>query len=71
MFDPKPELTKRDGKRIEIDVFNSGIPRPGFPSAGSWVTYGLGSENNNLPGYNGRRYRLTDVAGEVLQKILA
>ncbi len=109
MFDPKPELTKRDGQRISIDVFNgnpgplmkspfsfkqygqsgawvcehypnvaqhvddfafvksfysesndhvpalyqinTGIPRPGFPSAGSWVTYGLGSENNNLPGY--------------------
>lgn len=30
---------------------NTGIPRPGFPSAGSWVTYGLGSENNSLPGY--------------------
>ena len=109
MFDPKPELTKRDGQRMEIDVFNgkpgplmkspfsfkqygqtgtwvcehypnvarhvddfafvksfysesndhvpalyqinTGIPRPGFPSAGSWITYGLGSENNNLPGY--------------------
>lgn len=109
MFDPKPELTKRDGQRIEIDVFNgnpgplmkspfkfkqygesgawvcehypnvaqhvddfafikscysesndhvpalyqinTGIPRPGFPSAGAWVTYGLGSENGNLPGY--------------------
>ena len=109
MFDPKPELTKRDGQRMKIDVFNgnpgplmkspfsfkqygksgawfcehypnvarhvddfafvksfysesndhvpalyqinTGIPRPGFPSAGSWVTYGLGSENKNLPGY--------------------
>jgi hypothetical protein len=30
---------------------NTGIPRPGFPSAGSWVTYGLGSESRNLPGY--------------------
>jgi hypothetical protein len=109
MFDPKPELTKRDGQSMNIDVFNgnpgplmkspfsfkqygqsgawvcehypnvakhvddfafiksfyseandhvpalyqvnTGIPRPGFPSAGSWVTYGLGSENNSLPGY--------------------
>jgi hypothetical protein len=109
MFDPKPELTKRNGQRIAIDVFNgnpgplmkspfsfkqygqsgawvcehypnvaqhvddfafvksfysesndhvpalyqinTGIPRPGFPSAGAWVTYGLGSENNSLPGY--------------------
>ena len=23
----------------------------GYPSLGSWVTYGLGSENQNLPGY--------------------
>jgi hypothetical protein len=108
-FDPKPELTKRDGQKIEIDVFNgnpgplmkspfqfkqygesgawacdryphvarhvddfafikslhsesndhvpalyqinTGIARPGFPSAGAWITYGLGSENQNLPGY--------------------
>lgn len=109
LFDPKPELTKLDGKRIDIDVFNgnpgplmkspfsfqqygqsgawvcekypnvakhvddfafikslysesndhvpalyqinTGIPRPGFPSAGAWITYGLGSESQNLPGY--------------------
>ena len=109
LFDPKPELTKRDGQRIEIDVFNgnpgplmkspfsfkqygqsgawvcekypnvakhvddfafikslysesndhvpalyqinTGIARPGFPSAGAWITYGLGSESQNLPGY--------------------
>lgn len=109
MFDPKPELTRRDGQKIDIDVFNgnpgplmkspfkfqqhgesgawvcehytnvakhvddfafirscysesndhvpalyqinTGIPRPGFPSAGAWVTYGLGSENENLPGF--------------------
>ena len=109
LFDPKPELTKRDGQRIDIDVFNgnpgplmkspftfkqygesgawvcekypnvakhvddfafikslysesndhvpalyqinTGIPRPGFPSAGAWITYGLGSESQNLPGY--------------------
>jgi hypothetical protein len=30
---------------------NTGLPRPGFPSAGSWITYGLGTENENLPGY--------------------
>lgn len=109
LFDPKPELTKRDGQRIAIDVFNgspgplmkspfqfqqygqsgawvcdkypnvakhvdefafikslysesndhvpalyqinTGIARPGFPSVGAWATYGLGSENRNLPGY--------------------
>ena len=109
VFDPKPELDKRDGQKIEINVFNgnpgplmkspfkfqqygecgawvcekythvarhmddialvkscyseaadhvpalyqinTGIARPGFPSAGAWITYGLGSENQNLPGY--------------------
>jgi hypothetical protein len=109
LFDPKPELTRRDGQRIEIDVFNgspgplmkspfqfrrhgqsgawvcekyphvarhvddfafikslhsesndhvpalyqinTGFARPGFPSAGAWITYGMGSESRNLPGY--------------------
>ncbi|MCA9060156.1 MAG: DUF1501 domain-containing protein, partial [Planctomycetaceae bacterium] len=109
LFDPKPELNRNDGKRIDIQVFfgdpgplmkspfqfkqygecgqwvcehythvaehvddlafikscysesdnhvpalyqiNTGLPRPGFPSAGSWITYGLGSSNQNLPGY--------------------
>jgi hypothetical protein len=30
---------------------NTGLPRPGFPSAGSWINYGLGTENQNLPGF--------------------
>jgi hypothetical protein len=109
LFDPKPELDRRAGQKMAIDVFNgnpgplmkspfrfrrhgecgawvcdqyshvarhvdqmafvrslftessnhvpalyqmnSGVPRPGFPSAGAWVTYGLGSENQNLPGF--------------------
>lgn len=109
LFDPKPELTRRDGQKISIDVFNgnpgplmkspfsfkqyghsgawvcdrypnvakhvdnfafvkslhsdsndhvpalyqinTGIARPGFPAAGAWITYGLGSENQNLPGF--------------------
>ena len=29
----------------------TGSPRQGRPSFGSWVTYGLGSENENLPGF--------------------
>jgi len=31
--------------------FHSGMPFNGFPSMGSWVTYGLGTENQNLPGF--------------------
>lgn len=47
-------------KAVHTDEFNhapaqlflySGSPRLGRPSMGSWVTYGLGSENENLPGY--------------------
>ncbi|MBI4604926.1 MAG: DUF1501 domain-containing protein [Planctomycetes bacterium] len=29
----------------------TGSPRPGRPSLGAWVTYGLGTENENLPGF--------------------
>jgi hypothetical protein len=30
---------------------NTGIPLNGKPSMGAWVTYGLGTENQNLPGF--------------------
>ena len=30
---------------------NTGVVLAGKPSMGSWVTYGLGSENRNLPGF--------------------
>ncbi len=32
-------------------LFHTGRNVAGSPSLGSWVTYGLGSENKNLPGY--------------------
>lgn len=47
-------------KAMNTDQFNhapaqlfvhTGSPRLGRPSIGSWVTYGLGSENANLPGF--------------------
>ena len=31
--------------------FHSGFSFQGYPSAGSWMSYGLGSESRNLPGY--------------------
>ena len=31
--------------------FHTGFPFMGHPSAGAWLTYGLGSENQNLPGF--------------------
>ena len=39
---------------------NTGHPTEGFPSAGAWVTYALGSENDNLPAY----VAITDIRGE-------
>src|SRR6187549_2323349 len=47
-------------KAVTTDQFNhapaqllvhTGSPRLGRPSLGSWVTYGLGTENQNLPGF--------------------
>ncbi len=32
-------------------MMNSGDKFPGRPSMGSWLTYGLGTENQNLPGF--------------------
>lgn len=32
-------------------MMNSGFILPGFPSMGSWVTYGLGTGNENLPAF--------------------
>jgi len=63
--DRLPELSKHADKLTFIktmttDQFNhgpaqlmvhTGNARLGYPSIGSWVTWGLGSENQNLPGY--------------------
>lgn len=47
-------------KSMQTDQFNhgpaqlmvhSGQPRVGYPSIGSWVTWGLGTENEDLPGF--------------------
>jgi len=32
-------------------LMNTGHQLPGRPSMGSWITYGLGTENQNLPGF--------------------
>jgi len=34
-----------------ITMMNTGANLLGRPSMGSWITYGLGTENENLPGY--------------------
>ena len=34
-----------------ITFFQTGSQQPGRPSIGAWVSYGLGSENDNLPAF--------------------
>ena len=65
MSDAVPELAKHVDdisfiKSMTTDQFNhapaelllyTGNAREGRPSMGSWVTYGLGSANQNLPGF--------------------
>jgi hypothetical protein len=36
---------------MALNLMNTGSIRLGFPSMGSWVVYGLGSESRNLPAY--------------------
>jgi hypothetical protein len=43
--------TERPNHEPSLLLLNSGDRLPGRPSMGSWLTYGLGSENQNLPGY--------------------
>ncbi|MFP6621156.1 MAG: DUF1501 domain-containing protein [Pirellulaceae bacterium] len=43
---------------------NTGMTRMGFPCVGSWVTYGLGSENNSLPSF----VAMSDPLGRGLPK---
>ncbi|MCA9189582.1 MAG: DUF1501 domain-containing protein, partial [Planctomycetales bacterium] len=47
-------------KTMQTDQFNhgpaqlmvhTGQQRVGYPSIGAWITWGLGTENSNLPGY--------------------
>ncbi len=43
--------TERPNHEPSLFMMNCGILLPGRPSMGSWITYGLGTENQNLPGY--------------------
>ena len=48
-------------------LINTGTQISGRPSMGSWITYGLGQESNNLPGF----VVLTSVGGGESQPIAA
>ena len=43
--------TVNNNHPFAISMFQSGKPFFGYPALGSWITYGLGSENQDLPGY--------------------
>jgi hypothetical protein len=44
-------FTESNNHSPALFAINTGLPRMGFPCVGSWVTYGLGSESANLPGF--------------------
>jgi len=43
--------TESNNHSPALFMMNTGMARMGFPCVGSWVTYGLGSESQNLPGF--------------------
>ena len=44
-------FTDRPNHEPSLLLLNTGDKQVGRPSMGSWLTYGLGSENQNLPGF--------------------
>jgi hypothetical protein len=44
-------VTDHENHEEALWNFNTGLVTPGRPSLGSWVAYGLGTENQNLPAY--------------------
>ena len=43
--------TESNNHSPALFMMNTGLSRMGFPCVGSWVTYGLGSESQNLPAF--------------------
>ncbi|MEW6156658.1 MAG: DUF1501 domain-containing protein [Verrucomicrobiota bacterium] len=44
-------FTESNNHSPALFMINTGMTRMGFPCVGSWVTYGLGTENQNLPSF--------------------
>ena len=44
-------FTETNNHSPALFQINTGMSRMGFPCMGAWVTYGLGTENQNLPGF--------------------
>ncbi|MEC9091671.1 MAG: DUF1501 domain-containing protein, partial [Planctomycetota bacterium] len=47
----KSMYTEQVNHAPAVTFFLTGSEMPGRPAVGSWLTYGLGSESQNLPGY--------------------
>jgi hypothetical protein len=43
--------TESNNHSPALFAMNCGLPRMGLPCAGSWITYGLGSESRDLPAF--------------------
>ncbi|BDC50524.1 hypothetical protein F183_A28400 [Bryobacterales bacterium F-183] len=56
--------TKSNNHSPALFMANTGDTRMGRPCAGSWLTYGLGTENQNLPGF----VVMTDAQGRGMPK---
>ncbi len=44
-------FTESNNHSPALFMMNTGFARMGYPCVGSWVTYGLGSESQDLPGF--------------------
>jgi hypothetical protein len=44
-------FTQTNNHSPALFQINTGLSRMGYPCAGAWVTYGLGTENQNLPAF--------------------
>lgn len=47
----KSVVTENGNHPAATFLMNTGLVLPGRPSVGSWLTFGLGTENQNLPGF--------------------
>jgi len=57
-------FTETNNHSPALFQINTGMNRMGFPCVGAWVTYGLGSVSQNLPGF----VVMTDTLGRGLPK---
>jgi hypothetical protein len=56
--------TESNNHSPALFMMNTGTPRMGYPCVGSWVTYGLGSESQDLPSF----VAMSDPLGRGLPK---